>query len=171
MTVPLVATAAEDVALAARRHLASLASVRAVLGPTGADSEGSVWLFTNELGVVVEGSGRVAAVVSVAGAWARPNNHNTAKFPRLRLELIADSSRSNGIVVRRDAESRLWAAWEPFNFDLHRPIGFESLWGQTDSDPGLRVWGLQLLSHPDIYDIPDFDSGKKLTCHYGLSVG
>jgi hypothetical protein len=171
MTLPLVASATVDVALAARRRLAAVEAVRAVLGPVGGGSEASTWLFHDEFGVVVEGSSSTAAVVSVAGAWARPNSHNTARFPRLRLELIADASRDAGLIVRRDAESRLWAAWEPFDTELHRPMGFDETWGRVDTDRGLRVWGSQLLSHPDVLDVADFDGGKKLICHYGLSVG
>lgn len=172
MTFPLVASASVDVALAVRRHLAALESVRAVLGATGGSSEASTWLFTSELACVVEGTSSVAAVVSVAGSWARPNAHNTAQFPRVKLELFADATRDgSGLVVRRDAEARAWAAWEPFNRDLHRPIGFEDFWGRTDTDSGLRVHGSLLLSHPDVYDVPDWDGGKRLVCHYGLSVG
>lgn len=172
MTFPsLVANASVDVALAVRRYLASIDAVLVVLGPTGSDSADDVWLFTSELQVVVEGTSSVAAVVSVSGAWSRPNLHNTGQFPRLRLELIADATRVNSLIVRRDAEARAWAAWRPLNIALDRKDAFSEFWGRTDSDPGLRVWGASLLSHPDTVDIPEFDGGKRLICNYGLCVG
>lgn len=171
MTTSLPAPASLDVALAARRHLASLPAIRAVLGPTGADSEGLTWLFSSSLAVLVEGSGRAGAVLSIAGAWARPNSHNTARFPRLQLEIFADPSRSSGNIVRRDAEARAWFAWEPFNLELHRTDGFAETWGALGLDPGLRVWGSTLLSHPDMFDTPDWDGGCRLLVYYGLCVG
>jgi hypothetical protein len=169
--VTLLAPATLDVALAARRHLAALPACRAVLGPTGSDVESSVWLFTRTLSVVVEGSSRAAAVLSVAGGWARPNEHNTAQFPRLQLEIFADASRTSGTITCRDAEARAWAAWHPFNEELHRLKAFSEIWGAKDSDPGLRVWGCQLTSHPDTFDLPDWDGGKRLLAHYGLCTG
>lgn len=171
MTTSFSVLASLDVALAVRRHLALLSSIRNVLGPTGSDSEGLVWLFPRDLSVVVEGSAQVAATVSVAGSWARPNPHNTAQFPRLRLDLYADSSRTLGKIARRDSEARAWFAWAPFNRELHRSDGFAEIWGALGLDPGLRVWGSSLLSHPDTFDTPDWDGGTHLVSYYGLCVG
>lgn len=171
MTVTFPATAAVDVALAARRHLASMAPIRAGLGPTGSDSELAVWLFVRSLGVVVETTGRAAAVLSLEGGWTRPNTHNTARFPRLKLEIFADCTRSGVTIARRDAEARAWAAWESFDRVLHRTDAFAEVWGAQSGDPGCRVWGSQLMSHPDVFDIQDWDGGKRLLVHYGLSVG
>lgn len=168
---PLVAGAGADVALAVRRYLAAVGSVRAVLGPTGSDGPDVVWLFSTELQAVVEASSSVAAAVSVAGAWSRPNLYGTGQFPRVRLELVADATRVNGLIVRRDAEARAWAAWQKFNTVLDRKDSFSEFWGRTNDDPGLRVWGSSLLSHPDTLDIPEFDGGKRLVCNYGLCIG
>lgn len=167
----LYAPASIDVALAVRRYLASITVCRSVLGPTGTDSENTVWLFTRDLGVVVEGSSHVAAVLRMDGAWTRPNSHNSAEFPRVSLELLADSSRTGAEITRPDAESRAWLAWDTINKFLHRTDAFSEMWGSVGEDPGLRVWGSLLLSHPDVFDIPDWVGGKRLQVHYGLSVG
>jgi hypothetical protein len=169
LTLPAPATL--DVALAVRRRLASLAPCRAVLGPTGSDSAATVWMYVRSLSVVVEGSSRAAVVLSVAGGWARPNLMNTAQFPRLMLEIFADASREAGVITRRDAEARAWAAWEPFNDELHRTAAFAEMWGASGSDLGLRVWGSSLLSHPDTFGLPDWDGGIRLLAYYGLCVG
>lgn len=171
MTAPLVSQALQDVSLAVWRHLASLPACRAVLGPTGVDSADTVWMFRNELAAVVEGTSRVAAVVHVDGGWARPNSHNTAQFPRISLELLGDPLRDAGRIVRRDAVDRVWTAWSVFNAEMHRTAGFSEVWGATDSDDGLRVWGSQLMSHPDVYEVPDWDGGARLLVRYGLNVG
>jgi hypothetical protein len=169
--VTLSAPATLDVALAARRFLAAIPACRAVLGPSGADTESTVWLFTRSMSVVVEGTSRCAAVLSVAGPWARPNEHNTARFPRLQLEIFADPSRSGGAITTRDAEARAWAAWDPFDKVLHRPRGFSEMWGAKDSDLGLRVWGSLRTSDPDTFPTPDWDGGQRLLVHYGLCTG
>lgn len=171
MSFPLPTTAAVDVALAARRYLASLAEIRAVLGPTGADSADTVWLFLRELSVLVEGSSRTAAVLRVDGGWTRPNTHNTAHFPRLRLEIYSDCSRSGVTIVRRDAEARAWHAWAAFDRILHRAVAFSEIWGAGPGDPGCRVWGSQLQSHPDVFPVSEWDGGTRLLAYYGLSVG
>lgn len=153
--------------------LMAVPGVTDALGSSDGQEFAGVWLFVRELQVVVEGSGSAAAVIREEGAWARPNGHNTARFPRLSLEIFADSSRdlSTGRVVRRDAEHRARAVWERFDPIFHRVTGFSEIWGSTATDPGMRVWGSQLMSLPDIYDINDWEGGKRLQCHYGLSVG
>jgi hypothetical protein len=172
VTFPHVAPAAVDVAIAVRRRLVSVPGVVACLGPAAAVASGDVWLYVRELGTLPEGSGLAAAVVAIEGPWTRPNDHNTARFPRLALHIYADCTRDvSGAIVRKDAEARAWATWEPFNRELDRKDGFSEMWGVTSTDPGLRVWGSRLLSLPDVYDVQDWDGGKRLQVHYALNVG
>lgn len=173
MTLPLFTlSASTDLALAARRKLASVPGVVGALGSFFASGSAEVWLFVRELQVVVEGSGQAAAVLREDGAWARPNPHNTARFPRLSVEIYADCSRdANGAIARRDAEARARTVWGQFNSFLHRVDGFSEVWGSTSTDPGMRVWGSQLMSLPDVFDVPDWDGGKRLHGHFGLNVG
>jgi len=175
VTAPAVWLAATDVALAARRHLISLPAVRAVLGASGTDPEAG-WLFVRELGVVVEGSGLAAVVLSVAGGWARPNAHNTAHFPRLLVDVYADPSRSSGSgIARPDAVARAWSVRAVLDRELHRPYAFSQVWGalpdMNPPDPGLRVWGSQSLVVPDVFPVPDWVGGARLRAEYGLSTG
>lgn len=173
MTGPaFVAPAAVDVALAVRRRLATVPGILAVLGPRVGAGPAEVWLFVRELQALVEGSSMSAAVVSVEGAWARPNSHNTTRFPRIALHIYSDCTRDfAGAIIRPDAEPRAWVAWEAFNKELDRKDGFSEIWGAAAADPGLRVTGSQLMSLPDVYDVSDWDGGKRLQCHYGLNVG
>lgn len=173
MTTPaFVAPARVDVALAVRRRLAAVPPIIGVLGPSVKLIPGELWLFVRELQVVVEGSSWSAAVLSVAGAWARPNVHNTERFPRVQIDIFSDSSRDgSGAVTTRDAEPRAWSVWEAFNAELDRKSGFSEIWGSVPGDPGLRVNGSQLMSLPDVYDVNDWDGGKRLQCLYGLKVG
>lgn len=173
MTSPVfVAPAAVDVALAVRRRLAAVPGIVSVLGPNPLLTADGVWLFVRELQALPEGTSSSAAVLSIQGAWARPNDHNTERFPRLQLEIFSDCSRdTTGAIATRDAEPRALAAWEFFNAELDRKNGFSEIWGRTETDPGVRVNGSQLMSLPDVYDVNDWDGGKRLQVTYGLKVG
>lgn len=173
MTGPLFAlTAATDLAVAAHRMLSAVPGVIGALGSNPAATPGDVWLFVRELNAQVEGSGKAAAVLREEGSWTRPNPHNTARFPRLSLEIYADSTRDQGqAVIRNDAEARARAVWEQFQAVLHRVDGFAEVWGAAPGDPGMRVWGSQLMSLPDVYPVQDWQGGVRLQCHYGLNTG
>jgi len=168
---PLLAR--NDLAVAAHRKLSTVPGVvSALASPVGSAPVG-VWLFVRKLQAVVEGTGKAAAVLREEGAWTRPNQHNTARFPRLSLEIYADCSREslNGPPLRDDAESRARMVWEHFQTVLHRVDGFSEVWGSASGDPGLRVWGSQLMSLPDVYEVSDWPEGVRLQCHYGLNTG
>lgn len=176
MTSAQIWRAQTDLALAAHRRLSQVAGIRAVLGPLPPGSAASTWLFTRDLGVVVEGTGLAAAVLSVQSGWARPNAHNTASFPRLVVQIYADSQRGlNSAVVRQDAPARAWWAHAAFRKVLHRTDAFSEVWGAdplaSPSDPGMRVWGCQELAEPDLEPLQDWPGGVLLRAEYGLSVG
>lgn len=172
MTGPVQLTASSDLATAAHRRLVSVPGIfGALLSPPGANP-GGVWLFVRKLYALVEGSGRAAVVLREDGPWARPNAHNTARFPRLSVEIYADSTRDpSGAIAREDAEARARAVWERFQEVLHRTTAFEEVWGAGSNDMGVRVWGSTLMALPDVYPLSDWDGGVRLQCHYGLSVG
>lgn len=176
MTATQIWRAETDLALAARRRLAAEPSLRGVLGPSPPGTVSTTWLFPRELSVVVEGTGLAAAVLSIQSGWARPNAHNTAQFPRLIVEIYADSQRGQGTeVVRWDAPARAWWARRAFRAVLHRPYGFVEVWGAdagaAPPDPGQRVWGSQELVEPDMESLPDWPGGVVLRLEYGLNVG
>jgi hypothetical protein len=166
-------TAATDLATAAQRKLVSVPSVVELLGSSVPPEPAGVWLFVRELQTSqVEGSGKAAVVVREEGGWTRPNQHNTARFPRLSVEIFADCSRDPlGNIIRRDAEARARAVWERFQQVLHRVDAFSEVWGSTPYDPGVRVWGSQLQSFPDAFGIADWEGGIRLQSYYGLSTG
>lgn len=172
MTGALQLTASSDLAVAAHRRLVAVPSISGVLAaPNGATPSG-VWLFVRELQALVEGTGAVAVVLREEGSWARPNSHNTARFPRLSVEVFADSLRdSTQAIIKRDAEARARAVWERFQAVLHRVDAFAEMWGATATDPGMRVWGSSLMALPDVFPESDWDGGVRLQCHYGLNVG
>lgn len=165
-------SASTDLAVAAHRRLSAVSGIAAALSSPASFTPAGVWLFVRELQTVVEGSGAAAAVLREEGSWTRPNSHNTARFPRLYVDIYADCSRdSNQTITKKDAEPRARAVWEYFQTVLHRTDAFAEIWGATSSDSGLRVWGSQLQALPDIYPVSDWEGGVHLSARYGLSVG
>jgi hypothetical protein len=93
------------VTLAAYRHLAGFSDFTSLLGT---NSVFPFWLFQHNLHVVVESTSKEAAVLQVEGNWTSANNHNSARFPRLHLEVYSDPTRdANRNVVRVIGSTRL----------------------------------------------------------------
>lgn len=118
-------------------------------------------LYRHRLPVVIEGTALAAAVLSPAQGWAPPNRHNTAEFPRLRIEIYQDSSSADV----RDAEDRAHDLWETFNKLLHVPRGMAEMWGPV------RVIGAHRVSEPELFPVTDQESVALLTCDYGITLG
>lgn len=116
-------------------------------------------LYRHRLPVVIEHTGMAAAVLSQAGGWRTSSLHNTAQFPKLRLEIYQDSSAD-----AQNAESRAHETWEPFDRILHQPRGIAELWGEV------RVIGSVRQSEPDIFPVTDAESSALLVCDYALTI-
>ena len=117
-------------------------------------------LYRHRLPVVIEGTGMAAAVLSTAQGWATPNRHNTAEFPKLRLELYQDSSPNS-----RDAEDRAHDLWQVFDRILHVPTGIAELWGDV------RVIGSVRLTQPELFPVTDAESVALLVSDYAVTLG
>ena len=110
--------------------------------------------------VAVEGTGRSVAVLIQAGGWSVANRHNTARFPKLRLEIHSDSTPG-----AYDAESRAHDAWEPFDKILHNPAGIDERWGE------LRVINCVRLTDPELYPVTGKFRLALLVCDYAVTIG
>jgi hypothetical protein len=148
-----------DYVLAARRYLAAQAPVRAVLG---SDALWDTWLFQMKLQATLEGSESVACVLSPGGNWTTPNEHNTARFPRLRVEFFADPTRDAARnVVTASTWAKLSAAYDAIDPYLHW-MGGEQMWGDV------RVIGSKRLGELDYSPVQDGDGGGYAVVYYGL---
>ena len=117
-------------------------------------------LYRHRLPVVIEGTGMAAAVLSAAQGWTTANRHNTAEFPKLRLEIYQDSSPNN-----RDAEDRAHDLWKLFDRILHVPTGFAAHWGDV------RVIGSHRLTQPECFPVTDAESVALLVADYAITLG
>lgn len=179
--------AAVDLAVACQRRLVSEPAIRTVLGPLRSDSSinpiEQCWLFTRNLAVavdgqqsIVEGTGSVAAVITVDGSWSRANDYNTQKFPMLQLDIYADASRDiDGAITKLDAYPWAYNAWLAFDAVLHWTTGDIQWWGSTldsgGSDPGVRVTGSSRATDPHDIGLSQWYGGVHLNSSYGLCVG
>jgi hypothetical protein len=152
------------VTLAAYRHLAGFSDFTSLLGT---NSVFPFWLFQHNLHVVVESTSKEAAVLQVEGNWTSANNHNSARFPRLHLEVYSDPTRdANRNVVRTDAQDKALSVWEKADRHLHRPGGVDEFW-----TPLVRVIGsTRLDGEPTFSPLSDTDGVQVLSVYYALSV-
>lgn len=152
----------DDIVSGAVKYLATLSDVTAVLGQT---SDGDPWLFQRKLWARVEGSGSTAAFLDTFGAWAAANQHNTARFPRLALEIWADPLRDAGGNVTEPGEValRLNAAWKAFDARLHRSYSGQVYWGDV------RVVASTRLADPTVYEVPGGDGLLRSLTYYAVT--
>lgn len=116
----------EILVLEVRRVLAETNELTSLLG---SDDKWGPWIFRWQNRVTLEGSASSLVVVRAAGQWASPNNHNTAKFPRLQLEIRSDSPRRpDGTPSEDTPEEQVLRVWKAADKVLHRPGG-EIRWG------------------------------------------
>jgi hypothetical protein len=117
-------------------------------------------LYRHRLPVVIEHTGMAAAVLSQAGAWTSANRHNSARFPKLRLEIYQDSSEN-----AHNAESRAHDTWLPFDRILHIPRGIDEMWGEV------RVIACNRVGDAEIFPVNDAETSALLVCDYQLTLG
>lgn len=77
----------------------------------------------------VEDSGKAGIILSTRSPWAIPNLHNTARFPRLRVDIIADVTRdSHKRIISEDAEDRCEYVFSVVDKILHNPGNNDHAW-------------------------------------------
>jgi hypothetical protein len=162
-----------DVVKAAQRRLRSFLDERQDVGlpPVLSSSDGQPWwLFQETLQVTIESTQGVACVLAVRGGWAPPNQHNTARFPRLMTEFYADPRREDTTLdVRvRDAENKIRRAHLAFDHVLNRVRGGDEWWGVSDDDPGIRVVSSLRMQEIEYFPVPDGDGVTRAQVFYAL---
>lgn len=125
------------------------------------------YLFQNSLWQTIEGTQSAAAVISRAGGWAGPNQHNTMRFPRISLEIFVDPLRDIDGNVTEPGETgrRAEAAYRVLDAHLHRPQSGVQMWGT------IRTLGCTRLGEPAVYSMSDGDGMVLLQVFYGVVEG
>ena len=154
----------DDLVAGCVRYLLDLPTVVATLGVT---PSGTPWLFQHTLFVEVEGTSSTAAVIGYAGGWSGGNEHNTARFPRLSLDLWADPLRDpqKNVTEPGEVRRRLQRVFEVFDRTLHRPQGGVQWWGDV------RTLSSSRLAEPAVYPVPDGNGLLRAQTFYAVEQG
>jgi hypothetical protein len=114
----------------------------------------------------IESSESSAIVVSKRGGWTSPNEHNTANFPRMAVDIYVDPMRGTNNESIGPTEARLRANYihKVVDKHLHIPRGFDMMWGDVRVNSSVRA------NEFDILTLPQGDGALIGTCMYNLSV-
>jgi len=149
-----------QLAYAARNLLAQFPSVTSLLGVDELDDP---MLYPNRPEATVENTGKCLVVIRVDGGWGA-NQHNTARFPTLVVDIWADPTRnSDGSVQMQDASLKAEAVFKAIDKILHQvnnslPGGGAIYWGtltQITNKTGVRITSSSRTNDPD--ERPAFD--------------
>jgi len=170
--------------LAARNLLVQVPEVQA-LREMGRIGRGATWpdgwIFDSRPYATIEQYSRKALVViSYAGTWMAPNEHNSAHFHRLYVDIWASPTRlPDGTPEREDADMLIETVWEALSTHLHTvnrdvpsdgsvsPLlglpGHPRVWGtaeEIEARTGVVVLGSQQLGEPDLSDVRDGNGAR-----------
>jgi len=157
-----------DLTIAARRELKGVNAVTSLLGSS---AEWDTWIWRWRPYVSIEGTGSAGIVLSIRGGWTSPNQHNTAQFPRLQVEVYADVDRDPSLnPLSRTAEEKALAICQVVDAVFHIPQGGVLMWGNGDAND-LRIVGSLRLTEPDVVEVPEGDGMVRATVSYGVNLG
>ena len=165
-----------SLALAARNFLAQQSSVTSLLG---SDPLWSTWIFTDSPQALVENSGTCLIVISEEGGWAGANDYNTARFPRLQLDIWADPTRNpDGSVQKLDAKLKIEAVYKSVDKYLHLvdnslPGGVFHRWGtaaQIAGGTAHRIISSKRSGEPNYSPTFDNKGGQMARLYYNVEV-
>lgn len=158
-----------DVVIAAQRRLASVPALTALLN---SDATYPTWLWRWKRWRDVEGTGSCGMVLAVRNGWAGANAHNTARFPALQVEVLADVDRdADGLHLGRGAEEKALEVYDVLDFELHRTSHETEWWGAAAGERGVRVISSVRGGEPTVQDVPDGDGMVRLLVTYNLTLG
>lgn len=182
-------------ALNARNMIVQIPGIKAMIadkriGKGKAFTDG--WVFYSMPNATIEDkSYQALVVVTVGGTWQAPNEHNTARFPRLYVDVWASPTRgADKSPLRPDADFLIEDVIEqilPYmhtvdmgvpgspNYDptlpyLGRP-GQPRMWGtaeQIAARTGSLVMSSQLLGEPDFSDVRDGNGARMGRFTFGV---
>lgn len=142
------------------------------LGTIGSDAVWDRWIWEDNLNSEeIENSQKCAIVLHTIGSWSAPNEYNTAKFPRLQIDIWGDPTRdpSTNAPTTPDAKQKVQDIFDALDPWLHQVTNGWMIWDD------LRVISSKRSSEP-IYS-PIADSGGLLnggvmgTNYYNLTLG
>lgn len=147
-------------------------------GDVGATPVWPVWVWADEPQRRIENSQKCAIVFTEGQPWTSRNEHNTAYFPTLVMDIWADPTRNSDRSVKRyDADDKIVTIARSINRLLHTvnnsvpsespawmgAPGMPRIWGTADeisTRTGLLVVSSLQSSGPDFNDMANNDGGR-----------
>lgn len=135
-------------------------------------------IYANRPEATIENTGSVMIVLTVESGWGA-NQHNTARFPTLIVDIWADPTRNPDKSVRRqDADLKLEAVYKAIDSFLHlvhaaSPGGGSVIWGtesEVENRTGLRIISSSRDNEPDIRSAIDDQGALIGTVRYSVSI-
>lgn len=159
-----------DLVVAVRRMLANSPAVTSMVGTS---TKYSTWIFQWRNYVEVEGTGSASIVISQRPGQA-PNQHNTQQFPIIQLEIYVDAARTTTYnpadsVSQHHRAYRIVKEADKFLHLVGR-AGAPWLWGDSETEDPIRVFGCYRVSEPDIMEVPGGDGLIRATVRYEVST-
>lgn len=164
-----------ELAYAARNYLLQQSSVTSLIG----DDANGEWIFVDRPEARVENSQTSLIVITTEGGWGA-NEHNTARFPTLVVDIWSDPERdpATNAVISQDAKLKAEAVYKAIDKVLHqvhnaRPGGASVMWGtaeQITNKTGVRIVTSSRTNEPDYRPTFDNAGGVIATIRYNLSI-
>lgn len=141
--------------LAARAFLLQQPTVTSLVGT---DDLGDPMIYANQPEATIENTSTSMIVITSTDGWGA-NEHNTARFPILYVDIWSDPTRNADLSVRRrDADSKLekvYLAVDKFFHLVHQsaPGGASIMWGtaqEIQNRTGQRIITSTRKNEPDI---------------------
>jgi hypothetical protein len=179
-----------DILTACRRMMLSDQPLMTLLG-TGAQSAQNTtswdhWLFNDTPKIRIENTEQSMIVLTNAGGWASPNQHNTMRFPRLCVDAWSDPTRAiDGSPKLDDAKDKIEAIFNEVNRLLHRTKNsipdpanpgqsMPLMWGtpaELLAHTGLRLSGSQALdSEPALSPVSGGNGAWMGRKYFGITL-
>lgn len=183
--------------LAARNLVVQAPEVKALIaakqiGSSKTWSDG--WVFDDKPYITIEKySHQALLVITDANGWQEPNDHNTARFPKINVDIWASPTRNaDKSVVTHDADRLIEdvfdaiypylhtiqpsvpgnASLDPTRSYLGRP-GFPRFWGtaeEIEARTGVLVISSKLLGEPSFFDVEDGNGARMGRYTFGLQT-
>lgn len=157
---------------AAVNYLLQKSDVTSLLG---SDDLGP-WLFANQPEATIENTGDVMVVITSTNGWGA-NDHNTARFPVLTIDIWADPTRNpDRSVKRKDADLKIEAVFLAIDKYLHLtnksvPGGASVMWGtatEIANRTGQRIIESSRQNEPELS--PAFDDEGALMGRFSYNA-
>lgn len=161
MTTPVTE---DNLISAAATYLLSIPEIVALVGTV----DGEPLILQRDFPVNMEIRDDVAIVTTDAGPWGTANDHNTAEFRRLGIQIWAGPIRAAddvSIVEENETFRRAYKVYKVVDKYLHRVSGEYQWWGSIRCVSSRRFGGY------DDYQTPDGNGVVVGTQLYGVELG